>query len=481
MSEWKRRSVLASIAAAAGTGSALALGGSNNGKSLSGGTMALSEAFNVSGDLWIGPDSARSNVDANSGRVYLASDTQVQYYGDNGSWTKMGIGSSQEPVPSINTESANIGRENRDWGDEIHLYVYAGQSNALGQGGDAAQAPDPLDTLAKRYDHANDELSPMGAEGNAWSNFAVQYNRAAGKKVCIAGYAQSGSAQHFDAAMIDDGLSHWDPAGNYLNSAPLIQRLGDRIRGALDKLDAEGYDARFGGILWSQGERDSQAIDNGTITKSQYKAALERMIDEFAGETDDIKGGDYPEPWRLYLFQTAHETSAGVGDSSGYQAVREAQTEVADANTRVVMASNRQRTFPDRSLMDDQIHYNQTGLNEMGRVGAQEASAETFAATRHHLSEERVYYGTNDDYSIRYDGDRFRIDEEGSGAKLSIFGNRATWQRVNRVGYDGARQLGVGTGSASSLGIEFNGGAGFYVDGNGNIVAVSEDGTENVL
>ena len=99
-----RRAVLAAGAAggAAGLASALRLGGSEG--SVYGGIMALDEAYNVSGDLWIGPDSAKKNVDADSGCVYIASDTQVEYYGDDGRWVKMGVGSQSEPVPAVNTE-----------------------------------------------------------------------------------------------------------------------------------------------------------------------------------------------------------------------------------------------------------------------------------------------------------------------------------------------------------------------------------------
>lgn len=72
------------------------------------GTAALSEAFNVAGNLWVGPDSAKSNVSADSGRIYMATDTQVDYYGDSGSWVELGIGSASNPVPSVHTEEASI-------------------------------------------------------------------------------------------------------------------------------------------------------------------------------------------------------------------------------------------------------------------------------------------------------------------------------------------------------------------------------------
>lgn len=104
---WSRRAVLAVSATGGASAIASALTGNENGN-LYGGKMALNEAYNVAENLWIGPDSAKSNVDAKSGRVYMASDTQVEYYGDSGSWTKLGVGSSSEPVPSVYTEQVSV-------------------------------------------------------------------------------------------------------------------------------------------------------------------------------------------------------------------------------------------------------------------------------------------------------------------------------------------------------------------------------------
>lgn len=98
-----RRTMLAALGSSAGLAAALS-NNTNNSGNLYGGTMALDEAHNVAGDLWIGPDSAKSNVDATDGRVYKASDTQVEYWGDNGAWKKMGVGSQSEPVGSVHTE-----------------------------------------------------------------------------------------------------------------------------------------------------------------------------------------------------------------------------------------------------------------------------------------------------------------------------------------------------------------------------------------
>lgn len=83
---------------------------------LYGGIAALNQAYNPAGNLYVGPDSTKSSVNAKSGRVFLATDTQVDYYGDSGSWVKMGIGSSSTPAgpsyfESLSTEQVGINRD----------------------------------------------------------------------------------------------------------------------------------------------------------------------------------------------------------------------------------------------------------------------------------------------------------------------------------------------------------------------------------
>lgn len=102
-----RRGLMSGLGGAAGGLASLASGGALSGDDgdLFGGNAALSQAYNVADTkLWVGPDSAKGTVSAESGRLYYASDTQVQYVGDSGSWVLQGIGSSSQPVPSVTTE-----------------------------------------------------------------------------------------------------------------------------------------------------------------------------------------------------------------------------------------------------------------------------------------------------------------------------------------------------------------------------------------
>jgi hypothetical protein len=54
--------------------------------------------------MFIGPDSAKSSVSQQAGRVYRATDTQVEYYSDGTNWVKFGVGSDQESVPQVQTD-----------------------------------------------------------------------------------------------------------------------------------------------------------------------------------------------------------------------------------------------------------------------------------------------------------------------------------------------------------------------------------------
>lgn len=104
-----RRGLMSGLGGAAGGMASLVSGDlSGEGGDLFGGSAALSEAYKVADTkLWVGPDSAKSTVTAESGRVYYATDNQVQYIGDSGSWVLQGIGSSSQAVPSVNTREVN--------------------------------------------------------------------------------------------------------------------------------------------------------------------------------------------------------------------------------------------------------------------------------------------------------------------------------------------------------------------------------------
>lgn len=108
-SQWPltRRQALVGGAAATGGFAGLVEALGSEAGNLYGGTMALSQAYKVAEAWWQGPDSAKANIKAKSGRRYSAVDTGIEYYGDSGAWRKFGYGSSAEPGAPIHSEQLN--------------------------------------------------------------------------------------------------------------------------------------------------------------------------------------------------------------------------------------------------------------------------------------------------------------------------------------------------------------------------------------
>jgi len=117
-----RRAVLGVLAAAAGTHAITTLAESAESTTYTGGSM-LQQAYQVAGDLYIGPDSAKSNVSADSGRVFVAADTGLEYYGDSGSWEIREVASDIFDLKDASADPSANGEVQRNAGD---VKVYSG-------------------------------------------------------------------------------------------------------------------------------------------------------------------------------------------------------------------------------------------------------------------------------------------------------------------------------------------------------------------
>lgn len=247
----------------------------------------------------------------------------------------------------------------------VHLFTVAGQSNAVGRGDSQGSPSIPTDD-AIEYIQSTDSLenpltdpvdgnSDASDTGSAWPAYCDEYLTLVGETPAIVGTAKGGTAQNSTA---DTGSGNWDTGG---------QLQADAVtwtNNAITKLEAAGNTVEHKGILWHQGERDAQSIDAGDITKSEYKSALESMIATFRS---DFGSSSLP----FWIFELGRPDS---GDTSGFQSVREAQQEVASETSDCEIVSSVQKDFPAQGKMLDNFHYNQTGLNEMGREGARTVS-----------------------------------------------------------------------------------------------------------
>jgi hypothetical protein len=239
------------------------------------------------------------------------------------------------------------------------LYLAAGQSNMEGIG--EVPGPVPPPGTAREYKPQTNSLvelqDPVGAAkvGSSLPSFAIERAALTGRSAVIVDKAVGGTAQ---AAAADQGSGNWDATG---------KRWGEAVAAtdaAIAKLESIGEVPVFRGVLWCQGERDAAAIGEGKITKAVYRAALEAMIARFRAH--------YGPTMPFYIFRTGRLRS---GDPPGFQQVRAAQEEVAEADPYTWIVFRGAVDFPAEGKMNPdpvkgELHYSQAGYNEMGEVGA---------------------------------------------------------------------------------------------------------------
>lgn len=102
-----------------------------------------------------------------------------------------------------------------------------------------------------------------------------------------------------------------------------------------------------------QGERDANLGTSLADYKTYFLDLLSRMKTE-TGLGDRFK---------LLMSQTGFETT---GDTTGYQDIRQAQYELAQDYDEIIMAHSRAKRFVADGLMEDTVHYDEVGLDEVG-------------------------------------------------------------------------------------------------------------------
>jgi len=242
------------------------------------------------------------------------------------------------------------------------IFLAAGQSNAVGMADSAASVQCAPGT-AFEYRYAANKLvhlkDPVGnpdlkfeaaQTGSAWPAFAKAYHDLTGKKVVIVPAARGGSSCSYKAELEENGT--WDTTGRLL----LFDSALVKARAAM-KLCKQP----LSGILWSQGERDANAVNANQLTPEEYEAQFVKLIMRFRKEL----GAQLP----FYIIQTGHFT----GHSNvGFDGIRKAQEHVAARLKNVYIVYSQTVDFEAKGWMQDAIHYNQQALNEIGLQMAQQ-------------------------------------------------------------------------------------------------------------
>lgn len=238
------------------------------------------------------------------------------------------------------------------------LFLVAGQSNAVGM----ADSNASVATTAYEYCYTNNSLKPLkdpvgcnelhfqkANTGSAWPAFANAYAKQTGNKVVIVQAARGGSSCSHKAELDDYGT--WDTTGRL----PLFDSAIIKTNAAIRKTGMA-----LKGIIWSQGERDANAINTGHLTAAVYQSTLENLILRFRRELGD----NIP----FYIIQTGYYKDH---DKRGFDEVRRCQREVSKSMKNVMLVYDETGSFIEKGLMKDQIHYNQQALNIIGNTAAE--------------------------------------------------------------------------------------------------------------
>jgi hypothetical protein len=237
------------------------------------------------------------------------------------------------------------------------LLLIAGQSNAVGHGNKDSSVKLPAG-IAYEYKYSTNALQPLldpvgedtlhfhkAASGSMGPAFAKQLYEQKGFHAVIVSAARGGSSCSVKAEL--DNYGTWDTAGHL----PLFDNAVLKTKNAMATTGLP-----LQGIIWLQGERDANAINNHQLTGDEYAATLEQLIIRFRQALGTTCA--------FYIVQTGYYTGF---PTAGFDAVRKAQEEVCKRLKAVYLAYSQTNNFKEKGWMTDAIHYNQQGLDDIGK------------------------------------------------------------------------------------------------------------------
>ena len=186
------------------------------------------------------------------------------------------------------------------YGERIDLFILAGQSNAQGWKGDAAQYPRDLTTA-----DASIRLfwiSPgISSSNGKWTTLRAQGGRfKAGHFGLEITFARAMKGAGLNPAIFKYTLGSTSLAGNW--KAPGEHGMTDNmmvaLADAMAQLTAKGHEVNVRGLIWIQGESDAKT----QAMAETYRARLQTLVEHVREKTKTEKlpvvlGVDEQHPW----------------------------------------------------------------------------------------------------------------------------------------------------------------------------------------
>lgn len=242
----------------------------------------------------------------------------------------------------------------------VDLFLVAGQSNAVGVGNSAQSPAAPYGmrvvggTISALADPVMTAQGVPASTGSAWPAFANEWTAQTGNRCAIVPYAINSSTLV--------GTGQWSPTGGW-RAAAITQ-----MTQAITAINAHpDYSIGNVYVVWHQGESEGSTINGTTITGAVYEQALEDLAAYWAA--------NIPGFVTMGVISLAGKGDAGVVSRmvavhSGYQEIRSAQVRAVADSANLTMAYSGIYHILALGLIHDGTHYNQTGLNLMGKMAA---------------------------------------------------------------------------------------------------------------
>lgn len=221
------------------------------------------------------------------------------------------------------------------------IFALAGQSNAVGN--NAGGAP----TVVNAYQYYN--ATPVTARLSLDKSCAHRFSN-----IFYAGQTTHTPMVILRAASGVDVTTataiNWSASGTLRG---LLKTDLDAAKTYLSKSDVDG-------MIWLLGEAGAELIRATTITRAQWKTAMQDFVDWWNTE--------YPTA-PFYIVRTGFDTS--LPNDPSWIAVQEVQQEICDENPSFVfMAYTGTSNFEALGYMEDTVHYSQVGQNVIGEAVA---------------------------------------------------------------------------------------------------------------
>jgi len=258
-------------------------------------------------------------------------------------------------------------------GATVDGLIGLGQSNMEGKGSSAASPSVANGSIEIRRNGTIQALAdPVDASstGSLYPAFANEWFTRTGKPSAVMNSAFG------NTSLLPNASGNWSPNGANRSLATANEFTAWRAIS-----DSSSYHFGQRNALWLQGENDAGTYNGTTITDTLYTSALENLFDYF---DDNLVSLDSIGVITIGTPAASGGAVVDMADSTtidNFSKIRRATALGAAAHSKASVVYEGTASYDGLGFMGDTVHYNQDGLDEIGRCAARRLSGNSTAPT----------------------------------------------------------------------------------------------------